>query len=100
MAHLSHIGDALSLIAIRIATGRRHQIRSHFSHVGYPTVCDGMYTVYNTFRSDFVICPQNFLHRYRLAFRDAASVGCEVMQPLPADLLRTLRQLTAKDKES
>ena len=36
---------ALSCIAIRILTGRRHQIRSHALHLGHPIACDDSYTV-------------------------------------------------------
>ena len=35
------IGTAVSLLGIRIATGRKHQIRVHLAHVGHPTVSDG-----------------------------------------------------------
>ena len=37
--------DFNNLFAIRIRTGRRHQIRTHMLHAGHPTVCDGKYTV-------------------------------------------------------
>lgn len=33
----------VSMVAVRISTGRRHQIRAHFRHVGHPTVTDGKY---------------------------------------------------------
>lgn len=36
-------GDALSLLAITIHTGRRHQIRAHTRHFGSPTVADWRY---------------------------------------------------------
>jgi len=32
-----------SVIAIRIHTGRRHQIRAHTRAIGHPTACDGWY---------------------------------------------------------
>lgn len=32
-----------SLIAIRIGTGRRHQIRTHITHLGHPSVLDAKY---------------------------------------------------------
>ena len=35
------MGSAVSLLGIRIATGRKHQIRVHLAHVGHPTVSDG-----------------------------------------------------------
>ncbi|CAE8719653.1 unnamed protein product, partial [Polarella glacialis] len=64
-AHARHSSTVLSLVVVRITTGRRHQIRSHFSHLGHPTVCDGKYTAEATFRSGQDICTRNVLHRYR-----------------------------------
>lgn len=37
-------GCKFSMVAVRIHTGRRHQIRAHFRHVGHPTVTDGKYS--------------------------------------------------------
>ncbi|CAE8656583.1 unnamed protein product [Polarella glacialis] len=99
-AHAWHRSTALSLVAVRIATGRRHQIRSHFSHVGHPTVCDGKYTADATFQSDQDLCARNFLHRYRLAFKDLAGKDHEVMMPVPADLMISLQRVTARDIQS
>lgn len=36
-------GEKRSLLEIEIKTGRRHQIRVHFSHLGHPLVGDGYY---------------------------------------------------------
>ncbi|CAE8686748.1 unnamed protein product, partial [Polarella glacialis] len=99
-AHARHSSTALSLVVVRIATGRRHQIRSHFSHLGHPTVCDGKYTAEATFRSDQDICTRNFLHRYRLAFKDLAGKNHEVMMPVPADLMISLQRVTSRDIQS
>ncbi|CAE8590607.1 unnamed protein product [Polarella glacialis] len=100
IAHARHRAIALSLVAVRIATGRRHQIRSHFSHVGHPTVCDGKYTAEATFQSDQGLCARNFLHRYRLAFKDLAGKDHEVMMPVPADLMISLQCVTSRDIQS
>jgi len=37
------LSSACSLLAIRIGTGRRHQIRLHTAHVGHPVVADSQY---------------------------------------------------------
>jgi len=46
-AHLSALGDALTAFIIRIRTGRRHQIRAHLRHGGFPTAVDAKYGVNN-----------------------------------------------------
>ncbi|CAE8590760.1 unnamed protein product [Polarella glacialis] len=96
LAHASHDASALSLIAMRIATGRRHQIRSHLSHVGHPTGCDGKYAAETTFQSDLSLCGRLCLHRYRLAFQDASGLTQEALAPVPADLTECLQKLTAR----
>merc|ERR1712157_480542 len=70
LAHLVRQQQNYSLVAIRIRTGRMHQIRAHTEDIGHPTVCDGKYTAPQVFRADREWCPRNFLHRYRLLFRD------------------------------
>ena len=36
-------GPARSLVAVDLRTGRRHQIRVHLSHAGFPILGDGLY---------------------------------------------------------
>ncbi|CAE7341253.1 SRCAP [Symbiodinium necroappetens] len=36
--------EMLSVVCVRIHTGRNHQIRTHLQSTGYPTVVDGRYT--------------------------------------------------------
>ncbi|CAE7948263.1 unnamed protein product [Symbiodinium sp. KB8] len=50
--HFYIVDSKLSLVAIRIRTGRRHQIRTHLAFVGHPTVCDGKYTETEIFNKD------------------------------------------------
>uniref|UniRef100_A0A7S1QWR1 Pseudouridine synthase RsuA/RluA-like domain-containing protein n=1 Tax=Alexandrium catenella TaxID=2925 RepID=A0A7S1QWR1_ALECA len=92
---------AFSLVAVRIATGRKHQIRLHTSYVGHATVCDGRYTSdLTTFLDDRSWCPRNFLHRYGVAFRDRGGVEHQVAEPLPRDLADALRALAACGERS
>ena len=35
--------DKYSLVKVKIDTGRLHQIRAHFAHIGHPLLGDGMY---------------------------------------------------------
>merc|ERR1719382_1907999 len=87
--------DALhhySLVVLQILTGRTHQIRTHMQHIGHPVVCDALYTDNATFVEDWRWCGRNFLHRYRLAFRESGghATNYEAMQPLPKDLVGVL----------
>eukprot|EP00930_Biecheleria_cincta_P026511 TRINITY_DN18677_c0_g2_i1.p1 TRINITY_DN18677_c0_g2~~TRINITY_DN18677_c0_g2_i1.p1 ORF type:complete len:993 (+),score=119.58 TRINITY_DN18677_c0_g2_i1:112-3090(+) len=100
IAHYSDSSRSFSLLIIRIASGRKHQIRSHCSYIGHPTVCDGMYTSGDTFHSDRSWCPQNMLHRYRLVFGSGGFERREVVESASADLSAALGRLRAKDQSS
>lgn len=52
-----------TLLALRLGSGRRHQIRSHLAHLGHPSVTDGRYSSLWTFLLDEKLCARNFLHR-------------------------------------
>lgn len=103
------VGDAaprfrLSLVAVRIVTGRMHQIRAHLLYVGHPVVCDGRYGQ-DTFEEDRLWCPRNFIHRWRLAFASGdwgSALGAprEVLAPLPCDLRSVLRRLAPRHSTS
>lgn len=96
LAHLARQQQNFSLVAMRICTGRRHQIRAHATHVGHPTVCDGKYTTGQLFLADREWCARNLLHRYRLAFLDFEEQSHEAMAPLPIDLVQALSCLEPK----
>ncbi|CAJ1409706.1 unnamed protein product [Effrenium voratum] len=86
------LGRAVSMAAVRIGTGRRHQIRVHAAHVGHPTVSDARYTAEPTFAADVAWCQRNFLHRYSLRFR-VDGVESWACCELPEDLREALWQL-------
>ena len=94
--HATQKAMALTLCAVRIGTGRRHQIRAQTAHVGHPTVSDGRYLTEETFLKDLSFCDRNFLHRFALSFR---SSGERVRSscPLPADLAHALWRLRPRD---
>ena len=100
LAHLARQQQNFSFVAIRISTGRRHQIRAHTTHIGHPTVCDGKYTAPQVFLTDREWCARNFLHRYRLVFLDFEGWSHEAMTPIPADLVLALSCLEPKGSVS
>ena len=60
----------VSLVTVKIETGRMHQIRLHFTQLGYPVVMDeehGDFTFNKTFRKKYKLRRQ-FLHAATLSF--------------------------------
>lgn len=87
-------GNELTLLEIRIATGRTHQIRVHLSAIGNPLVGDPVYGGRRTIKrlplawhdvvGDF---HRPALHAWRLRVRHPISgQPCEWTAPMPADL--------------
>mmetsp|Transcript_8643 Transcript_8643/g.30909 ORF Transcript_8643/g.30909 Transcript_8643/m.30909 type:complete len:812 (+) Transcript_8643:184-2619(+) len=89
LAHLARDSQQLSLVLVRICTGRTHQIRCHLQYVGHPVVCDGRYGT----KGDVAWCPRTFLHRHRLVFWDLDGVRRVAEAPLPPDLRGVLAAL-------
>lgn len=87
---------ASSIASVMIRTGRRHQIRSHFSHVGYPTWSDGKYTPPITMYSDHDLSTRNCLHRYRVTFKDSGGKRREAAVALSPDLSAAWAELSPK----
>ena len=58
--------DGLSLLEVRLFTGRTHQIRAHMAHLGYPLLGDGKYGVNRSDRARGY--KYQALWSYRLSF--------------------------------
>lgn len=80
----------MSLVEVRLLTGRTHQIRVHLASIGYPIVGDRLYGRRKTRHA----IGRQFLHAWRLAF-DLPASGERVTftAPLPDDLRELLAQL-------
>jgi 23S rRNA pseudouridine1911/1915/1917 synthase len=77
-----------SLLAVRLETGRTHQIRVHLAAIDLPVVGDPVYGV----RADGL--ERQFLHAGRLAFpHPITGERVETESPLPADLAAYLQAL-------
>lgn len=90
---VKHIGaDArYSLVAVRIHTGRTHQIRVHMAHVGHPLLGD---TLYGAQAWAKACAPRQMLHAWKLEFThpvtgNALCFSC----PPPKDFLQTILSL-------
>ena len=66
--------DGLSLIEIELLTGRTHQIRASFSHLGHPLLGDGKYGT-NAQNKQFGGYKKQFLYSYKLAFDFETDAG-------------------------
>jgi 23S rRNA pseudouridine1911/1915/1917 synthase len=91
----------LSLIKVRIETGRTHQIRVHLSHIGHPVVGDTLYGGERSrtlkderLRKAIGSLQRHFLHAHKLEFRHPG-LGRPVSfsAPVPPELAALITQL-------
>jgi len=82
----------ITLIQVRIETGRTHQIRVHFAHLLHPVLGDHLY---GGRPKDAPLMPRRqMLHAWRLVFPHPRNgVMREYMAPPPADFRETLAKL-------
>lgn len=66
--------DRLSLLEVHLLTGRTHQIRAHFSHIGHPLFGDGKYGSGREDRKEGAYFQA--LCAYRLTFCPKGDFGC------------------------
>ncbi|MDP8958223.1 MAG: RluA family pseudouridine synthase [Actinomycetota bacterium] len=82
---------ALSLLLIKLESGRTHQVRVHLSSIGHPLVGDRTYGSPGPPGAD---PGRTWLHAARLSFRHPSrGEWVEVRAPLPADLRASLEAL-------
>ncbi len=79
----------VSLVEVRIETGRTHQIRVHFAHIYHPVLGD---PVYGGQRRDLSIaCDRQMLHAWKLLFpHPVTGVMREYRAPPPEDFQQAL----------
>lgn len=95
----------VSLMECKLETGRTHQIRVHFSHIGHPLFNDATYggdriirgttfTKYKQFVSNcFKLIPRHALHAKSLAFdHPVTGKAMQFDSPLPSDMLEVLEK--------
>jgi len=85
----------LSLVLVRILTGRKHQIRAHMKFEGCPVIGDETYNIKPSKRISKVLgINRQFLHSVKLKLRDYDSKKMiEFLDELPRDLLEVLEKL-------
>lgn len=80
--------DAMSLLKVRLETGRTHQIRVHFSHLGHPLVGDDLYGGTREYIG------RQALHAFHLAFpHPVTGEHISVTADMPEDMDALLKRL-------
>ena len=78
-----------TLLALRLETGRTHQIRVHLSNAGYPICGDFLYGKSSLFIN------RQALHAGKLSFQQPRTgIPLQFEAPLPLDMIRLLEELT------
>jgi 23S rRNA pseudouridine1911/1915/1917 synthase len=82
-------GPTASLIECRLHSGRTHQIRVHFHHIGHPILGDKIYGP-----KAGKIFPRQMLHAWKLGFKHPRTGDVLRFEAsIPADFTSALRQL-------
>lgn len=85
-----------ALTSAEITTGRKHQIRQHFAHIGFPVVMDEQYgdkKFNRRFRLKFWLGRQ-FLHSERIEFfHPILQKNISIQTEMPSDLQQTLQRI-------
>jgi len=84
----------LSLLEVKILTGRKHQIRAHLKHEGYPVIGDPTYTTKPAKRlSKKLGIARQFLHAYKIKIIDPGGKWVTFEDDLPDDLQKILNKI-------
>ena len=86
-------GEKLSLVRIKLMTGRMHQIRVHLSHLGYPIFADEKYLNKEQWGRDSLILKRHFLHAEKIGFKTTKGEKIEVTAPLSEKLKKCVALL-------
>ncbi|MBP5556020.1 MAG: RluA family pseudouridine synthase [Lachnospiraceae bacterium] len=74
--------DRVSLVKVRLYTGKSHQIRAHLSHLGFPILGDRKYGN----ESSISQAKRQMLHSYRTVLEE----GIDLTAPVPGDMKRII----------
>ena len=90
-------GEYAALVQAQIHTGRTHQIRIHFRHIGYPLVGDATYGERQNarLREQTRYAPKRqMLHAWKMAFtHPTTQERMHIQAPPPEDFLQSVRTL-------
>lgn len=81
-----------TLVKVRLHTGRTHQIRAHFAHLGFPLVGDGLYGGPTT------LIQRQLLHAEQLELINPFNHQSQIFNaPIPDDFQQTLKKMRLAD---
>ncbi len=93
---VERIGNAFSVVVLKLETGRTHQIRVHLSYIGHPVVGDPLYGG----RVNEVQISRQFLHAYEISFiHPIIGKKITVYSMLPEELTEILNKVREKWKK-
>lgn len=107
---VEELAGCFSLMAVRPKTGRTHQIRVHFSHMGYPVAGDRVYGCNLRWWKKYPFLLTNIAPLIKRQMLHAEYIGfvhpdtkdyCEFHAPMPEDMNRVinnLREIYQKNK--
>lgn len=83
-----------TLLEVKLATGRTHQIRVHTAHVGHPIAGDSKYGDKNfNLEMKTVGLTRLFLHAFKLILPVTCSQQREIIAPLPKELSSLIEKI-------
>jgi 23S rRNA pseudouridine1911/1915/1917 synthase len=93
LEHLTDGVDEYTLIVVKLHTGRTHQIRVHFSSLGFPLVGDELYGGKKVMKFGL---ERQFLHAKRIEVQLPSGETIEAESDFPKDLKDALQDLNSK----
>ncbi len=90
--------EIVSLVEAYPQTGRTHQIRVHFLHIGHPLFADPLYAGRKNMKLDRKYVPRLFLHAHKISFmHPETKKEISIVSDLPEELSVFLEQLEPLD---
>ncbi|MDD2840101.1 MAG: RluA family pseudouridine synthase [Rickettsiales bacterium] len=86
----------VSLVEVKILTGRTHQIRVHLKEIGHPILGDGKYGGKRAFVED--LSDRIHLHSYKMSIKNFMGKDVNIKAELPDAFQKTLKMLRISTK--
>lgn len=84
--------DEISLVKVRLYTGKSHQIRAHLSKLGFPIIGDRKYGN----EKSASMAKRQMLHSYRTVLEE----GIDITAPMPADMMRLASKIGIREEDT